>query len=119
MAAPINSKTARRANERLQPELSVEKLDSLLTVSKENQLLAWTEALFGHFPISDECVQDILCYFTGGHELFGDPLTPPPVFIRFRCPIGPHFVYQSEVLDQDVFGRPLCPRHRKPMTKVP
>jgi len=118
MAAPISSKTAKGANEGLQPELLAEKLDPLLTVNSENQLLAWTETLSGHFPITDERVQDFLTYFMGGHELFGDPLTPPPVLIRFRCPIGPHIVYQSEVLDHDVFGRPLCPRHRKPMTKV-
>jgi hypothetical protein len=118
MAAPINSKTARKANERLQTNLLIEKLDPLLTDPNENELLAWTEALFGHFLKTDECIEEILSYFSGGHELFGDPLTPPPVFIRFRCPIGPHFVYQSEVFDHDVFGRPLCPRHRKPMTKV-
>lgn len=38
---------------------------------------------------------------------------------RFRCPVGPHFVYQWEVLQHDVFGRPLCQIHHKPMTKSP
>lgn len=119
MAMPINTKNARRANERLQPELSVEKLDFLLIGGKENQLLIWIDALLYRFPMRDEFVQDILCYFIGGHELFGDTLSSPPMPIRFKCPVGPHYIYQSQVVQHDVFGRPLCPRHRKPMTKVP
>ena len=88
-------------------------LDSLLSDGNNDELFK----LFIRYPPVFDRLQDILNHLTAGHGLYGDSLSDKPS-LDYICPVGPHRVQQSRVRNSDVYGRPLCPVHGKPMTQA-
>jgi len=129
MSTPINTEdlnpeNLRQAIKQIQEELPgllgsdylsfSSELEIVMSEGSNDKLLA----LIATYPAVYDRLQEFLNFFSAGHGLYGDSISIKPA-IRYICPVGSHFVDETDVQKRDVIGRPLCPRHGKPMNLAP
>ncbi len=125
MPPALTLEILRQAIEQLRPELPAllgdkypafeTQLNSGLASGNRNRLLD----LFRQYGTAH---QRLLQYLPSRAEdrtkgLFGDVNVPLP-YLHYVCPVGPHLLRLKQVEEQDAAGRPLCPVHHVPMTRM-